>query len=181
MWTELYAWIEKFSGCSYNFDMDFGQIPKELIFAHPIEWRIRIINIIERLGEVMNVIDDFADDIPDYLPDASNMKKLITANAVEHMMFLINYAKMTLLLDDTDIEDYDDLINQISYLTELIQFISETDEEQLQRKFVELDENNGNYFTNVFDIYSQDLINMKSTVDDIRELYETLHDEEENA
>ena len=48
MWTELYAWIEKFSGCSYNFNTDFEQIPKELIFAHPIEWRIRIINIIER-------------------------------------------------------------------------------------------------------------------------------------
>jgi hypothetical protein len=179
MWIELYAWLEKYSGVSYDLSEDFEEIPKEMIFTDPYEWKVRIMNIIERLGEIVQIIEQFADEIPDYLPDETNMKKMITSLAVENLMFLINYAKMTLLIDDSDIEDYDDLINQIQYLSELVSdVLIDSDIETVQKKFVDKDEENDNYFTNTFGIHPKDLTNMKFTVDDIRETMSELLEED---
>lgn len=179
MWLELCIWLEKYSGVSYDFVEDFREIPKEMIFVDPYQWKVKLMNIIDRLGDVMEIIGQFKDDIPDYLPDEINMKSIITSFAVENLLFLINYAKQTLLIEETDIDSYDDLVNQIQYLTEFVSdVLIDSEVEEVQKKFTNLDEENDNYYTDTFGIRPADLTNMKFTVDDIREIMSDLDDEE---
>lgn len=173
MWDEIFAWMEKFSGVSYDMSEDFAALPKEYVFAEPMMWKTKIMNILNTLEEALDVVDEHKDEIPDYMPDAEGIKTIYSSYVIQNIMLLVNYAKSMLCIDEADITSYTDLVNQIQCISDIIKLLNDSSlgDDSLQKSFEEYNEDNDNAFTEVFGINVHDLSNMKMTVDDLKELY----------
>lgn len=173
MWEEIYLWLEQYSGVSYNFQEDVSKISDNSIFIEPYEWNVNVNDMIEKLSDVWDVIDEYGDDLPDEFPNKRSLKKFITENVIGWISGVINKVKRQLRIDQMDINDYDDLINQSIALSEFVQMMIEYPINEILEKnmFETFDEEHSNIMTETFNISRNDISSMHVDISSIRESY----------
>lgn len=178
MWTEFYIWIERYAGVSYDLQSEFSMLTKYLIFVDPYEWKIRIDNIIQHTNDVIDTIDQFGDDIPDYLPDSKSMKRIFTENVVEQLLFVVNNVKRMINLEEVDITNYDILVNQVQTLSDLIKMCLD-DFPVKPTTYDTYEEENDDALQTYLGLLKSDLPNLGITVNEIRDEYYALLEEDD--
>lgn len=180
MWEEIYLWLEQYSGVSYDFQGDVSKISDNSIFIEPYEWVVNVNDMIEKLSDVWDIIDEYGDDLPDEFPNKISLKKFITENVTGWISGVINKVKRQLRIDQMDINDYDDLINQSTTLSEFVQMIIEYPINEILEKnmFETFNEEHNNIMTETFNISRNDISSMHIDISSIRESYfDSLDDE----
>jgi len=181
MWNEIYLWLEQYSGVSYDFQGDISQISENSIFIEPFEWSVNVNDILEKLSDVWDIIDEYGDDLPDDFPNKSSLKKFITENVIGWVSGVINNVKRQLKIDQTDITSYDDLVNQSTVLSDFIRMMIENSIDKIleENLFEKCDEDFNNILTETFNVSRNDIPSMHIEISSIREcFFDSLDDDE---
>lgn len=182
MWQDIYDFLERFSGVSYDFQEDLDNISGYKAFIEPYEWHSGIITILDNLEDALDIVDEFGDNLHEELPDKKSLKKIIASYVLGELIKNINNIKKTLNIDATDICSYDDLENQIGIIGDLIDIlISNSLDDILKHDLFDKyeEDEDGGGFVDVLGIHKNDMASLSFIVTSIREDYfESLEDEE---
>lgn len=173
MWSELFIWLERYSGVSYDFSEDIASIKGDIAFIDTYEWFNIINNLFDNLSEAIDVVDEFGDNLTDELPNKKKVKNMLTSYVVSNLLDNVNDIKRKLNIDIVDISNSDTLIQHINIIMELIQMLSENEMDDIfkQQLFEKHEEENGNTFTEILNIQKDDIANMYFTVSSIQQDY----------
>lgn len=175
MWQEIYNFLERFSGVSYDFNEDLMYISGYKAFIEPYEWHSGITNILDNLEEAIDIIDQFGDELYEDLPNKKALKKLLASYVLSNLIANVNNIKRILNLDDSEnICCFDDLERQIDIISELIGLLVENTIDDVLKhdlfKKHEEDEDNDS-FADILGINEKDMVNLSFTVTSIRDDY----------
>lgn len=173
MWSELFIWLERYSGVSYDFSEDIASIKGDIAFIDTYEWFNVISNLFDNLSEAIDVVDEFGDNLTDELPNKKKVKNMLTSYVISNLLDNVNDIKRKLNIDIVDISNADTLIQHINIIMELIQMLSENEMDDIfkQQLFEKHEEENGNTFTEILNIQKDDITNMYFTVSSIQQDY----------
>ena len=173
MWSELFIWLERYSGVSYDFSEDIASIKGNIAFIDTYEWFNVISNLFDNLSEAIDVVDEFGDNLTDELPNKKKVKNMLTSYVISNLLDNVNDIKRKLNIDIVDISNSDTLIQHINIIMELIQMLSENEMDDIfkQQLFEKHEEENGNTFTEILNIQKDDITNMYFTVSSIQQDY----------
>lgn len=173
MWSELFIWLERYSGVSYDFSEDIASIKGDIAFIYTYEWFNVISNLFDNLSEAIDVVDEFGDNLTDELPNKKKVKNMLTSYVISNLLDNVNDIKRKLNIDIVDISNTDTLIQHINIIMELIQMLSENEMDDIfkQQLFEKHEEENGNTFTEILNIQKDDITNMYFTVSSIQQDY----------
>ena len=173
MWSELFIWLERYSGVSYDFSEDIASIKGDIAFIDTYEWFNVISNLFDNLSEAIDVVDEFGDNLTDELPNKKKVINMLTSYVISNLLDNVNDIKRKLNIDIVDISNYDTLIQHINIIMELIQMLSENEMDDIfkQQLFEKHEEENGNTFTEILNIQKDDITNMYFTVSSIQQDY----------
>ena len=173
MWSELFIWLERYSGVSYDFSEDIASIKGDIAFIDTYEWFNVISNLFDNLSEAIDVVDEFGDNLTDELPNKKKVKNMLTSYVISNLLDNVNDIKRKLNIDIVDISNPDTLIQHINIIMELIQMLSENEMDDIfkQQLFEKHEEENGNTFTEILNIQKDDITNMYFTVSSIQQDY----------
>lgn len=173
MWSELFIWLERYSGVSYDFSEDIASIKGDIAFIDTYEWFTVISNLFDNLSEAIDVVDEFGDNLTDELPNKKKVKNMLTSYVISNLLDNVNDIKRKLNIDIVDISNSDTLIQHINIIMELIQMLSENEMDDIfkQQLFEKHEEENGNTFTEILNIQKDDITNMYFTVSSIQQDY----------
>ena len=173
MWSELFIWLERYSGVSYDFSEDIASIKGDIAFIDTYEWFNVISNLFDNLSEAIDVVDEFGDNLTDELPNKKKVKNMLTTYVISNLLDNVNDIKRKLNIDIVDISNSDTLIQHINIIMELIQMLSENEMDDIfkQQLFEKHEEENGNTFTEILNIQKDDITNMYFTVSSIQQDY----------
>ena len=173
MWSELFIWLERYSGVSYDFSEDIARIKGDIAFIDTYEWFNVISNLFDNLSEAIDVVDEFGDNLTDELPNKKKVKNMLTSYVISNLLDNVNDIKRKLNIDIVDISNSDTLIQHINIIMELIQMLSENEMDDIfkQQLFEKHEEENGNTFTEILNIQKDDITNMYFTVSSIQQDY----------
>lgn len=182
MFQELYLWLEQYTGVSYDFRDDVLKISAESIFIEPYEWSVNVKDILTKLNDVNDTIDEYGDELPDSYPDKNKLKKFITENVIGWIVDIVNSIKKQLNIEVTEISDYDDLLSQCSSLVDFIQLINNNnikDGSITDKDFEEFNEEHNEILTETFHISKNDIPSIQATISTIKEnFYDSLEEYE---
>lgn len=173
MWSELFIWLERYSGVSYDFSEDIASIKGDIAFIDTYEWFNVISNLFDNLSEAIDVVDEFGDNLTDELPNKKKVINMLTSYVISNLLDNVNDIKRKLNIDIVDISNSDTLIQHINIIMELIQMLSENEMDDIfkQQLFEKHEEENGNTFTEILNIQKDDITNMYFTVSSIQQDY----------
>ena len=173
MWSELFIWLERYSGVSYDFSEDIASIKGDIAFIDTYEWFNVISNLFDNLSEAIDVVDEFGDNLTDELPNKKKVKNMLTSYVISNLLDNVNDIKRKLNIDIVDISNSDTLMQHINIIMELIQMLSENEMDDIfkQQLFEKHEEENGNTFTEILNIQKDDITNMYFTVSSIQQDY----------
>jgi hypothetical protein len=173
MWEEIKIWIEEYSGVEYDLNFYIDQLKGDNIFLSPTQWRNCLSLLLDRLSEMIDVIDEKWTEIPDELPPRQEMKQLITSEYLIAVIEVVNSIKQKLNIEPTDIRTFKTLEKHVDGLCDLIQALGEHTMEWLIKNewFDEYEDMNHDFLTETFGISKSDLSNMQFTVNDIIDLH----------
>lgn len=174
-------WIEQYSGVSYNISDNEALRDKYLPYVDPYEWKTNILMILDNLPDAIEVINTYANLIPDALPGKKEMKTLVVEDTTGRILRNIQGVLKELDLETPTIQSIDDLANVVNALGGLIELLSNTSTEDLlkNRVFEEYEEENDDILEEMFEIVKSDLSNMKFTVTSKHDAYFALMEDEE--
>lgn len=174
-------WIEQYSGVSYNISDNEALSDKYLPYVDPYEWKTNILMILDNLPDAIEVINTYANLIPDALPGKKEMKTLVVEDTTGRILRNIQGVLKELDLETPTIQSIDDLANVVNALGGLIELLSNTSTEDLlkNRVFEEYEEENDDILEEMFEIVKSDLSNMKFTVTSKHDAYFALMEDEE--
>lgn len=174
-------WIEQYSGVSYNISDNEALNDKYLPYVDPYEWKTNILMILDNLPDAIEVINTYANLIPDALPGKKEMKTLVVEDTTGRILKNIQGVLKELDLETPTIQSIDDLANVVNALGGLIELLSNTSTEDLLKNgvFEEYEEENDDILEEMFEIVKSDLSNMKFTVTSKHDAYFALMEDEE--
>ena len=184
MLPELYAFLEKFAGVSFDFDDLFGTMSGYTAFIEPFVWQTCVNEILDGLDEALSIIEQFGDDLNDDMPDKDDAKKLIATEVISGLINNLNSLKKILNIERVDISGYDDLEQHIYAVGSLIKMLVDNSlddilREKLFSEYLTDDEEDDNPFETVLGLHEQDMPTMSFIVSSIREDYFASLDEDE--
>lgn len=177
MWEDFYLWIEQYGGCSYDLTDDIRQVSGDAIFVNPEGWKINIRYILSNLDEMIDIIDDHRDSLPDVFPSYSALRNFVISETLLALIDVINDIKRKLNIEPVNINNVDTLNDHILNLYELVSATSTYTLEHLSKTdwFDQFEEDNDNFLSEEFGLSKNDLTNIHFVVNDIIQL----HDEDE--
>ena len=182
MWQDIYDFLERFSGVSYDFQEDLDNISGYKAFIEPYEWHSGIMLILENLEEALDIVDEFGDELYEDLPNKRDLKKIIATYVLSKLIKNINDIKKVLNIEPTDICNFDDLENQIGILGALIDMlISNSLDDILKHDLFDKyeEDSDGGGFVDILGIHKNDMASLSFIVTSIREDYFASLDEDE--
>lgn len=173
MWEEIKIWLEEYSGVDYDLSFYLKQLQGDNIFLAPMQWRDTLSILLEKVSEMIDIIDEKHTEIPEELPSRQEMKQMITSEYLCAVIEIINDIKQKLNIEPTDIRTFRTLEKHVDGLCDLIQALAEHTMETLIKKewFDEYEDMNKYFLTETFGISKSDLSNMQFTVNDIINLH----------
>lgn len=182
MWQDIYNFLERYSGVSYDFSEELESISGYVAFIEPYQWHVGIMNILDELEDAIDIIDEFGDNLHEEMPNKKDLKKLLASYVLGKLVDNINYIKRNLNIDTTDICTYDDLENQIGVLGDLIDMLVSNSLDDILKHdlFTKYEEDeDGGGLVDVLGIHKNDMPSLSFIVTSIRENYfESLEDDE---
>lgn len=183
MWQEIFNFLERYSGVSYDFSEDFSKISGNVLFIEPYQWKVTVNSILKQLEEALDCVEEYGDNLSDEMPSKKDLKKIIASYVLGELIKNINHIKRILNIDDIDISDFDDLQHQIELLFDLVDILvnNSLDEILKNNMFEEYeDDDDGGGFVEVLGLHKNDMPNLSFTVLSIREDYfESLNEDDE--
>jgi hypothetical protein len=174
MWEDICNWIEQYDGVEYDFQEYIRLLKGDAIFLSPTTWRNTLSILLDRLSDMIDVIDEKYTEIPDELPNRDEMKKYVTSETLTAIIEIINSIKQKLNIEPTTIRTFSTLEKHVDGLCDLIKALSENTLEKLMKTewFDEYEDANKDFLENVFGIVKNDLPSLQFTVNDIIQLNE---------
>lgn len=174
MWEEIYIWIEQYAGTSYDLTENINELRGDAIFISPTIWRNNLSIVLERLSDMIDVINEYWSEIPEELPPRGEMKKFVTSEILGEIIEIVNSIKQKLNIEPVDIRTFTMLEKHVDALYDLIKALSENTMEKLMKKewYDEYEDQNNDFLLNVFGVSKNDLPSMQFTVNDIKQLHE---------
>lgn len=166
MWAEIYAWIEQYSGVSYDLNEDINEIKGDVAFIETFFWATKISMIIDNLDEALSVVDEHYYDLTDDLPDANTLKKMLTTDVLAKILEQVVEIKRQLGISAKKINTVTDLLQHVNTMRDLIEMLKENNMEDIvkQRLFDKYNEENDDAFTELLDLHKNDMTNMWDVV-----------------
>lgn len=173
MLMEIFAWLEQYSGISYGFQDTVETLKGDYAFGEPFLWKCGLELAFETMSEILDLVDRYADYIPDDLPSRPDMKKLITDEVTSQLLDNINHVKQSLSIDVHEYRKYTEILMHVNGLYELICLMVDNPIEDIFKKnlFERLDESMDHIYTDTFGIARADLSNIHFAVNDMRDNY----------
>lgn len=180
MFEEVYDWLEQWSGSPYDLTEEIELVSSDMAFTEPYCWKLTIGLIIDNLAEAIDIINTYGDNLPEELPSKGELVKVLTAYVLCELIDVVNHVKQQMNISNTDIKSVNDLYNNVTVLTDLIDMLTEHDMDEIIKDnlFEKYNEENDDMFTEVLDIYKNDLTNIHFAIDSIRENYSDSNDDE---
>ena len=170
IWDAIGAWIESYSGTTYNIDEDVQTLSDpNYVFLHTMEWKLTLANMIDNLSEIYDVISSNSILIPDDLPDAETMKRMFAEKIIGAMYDSLNDAKRQLHIETHRIAKHEVLIKEIETMYDLINLLSMNSKDTIinDRLFDKYNAENDDAFITYFHIASNDLSIMHDIVSSV--------------
>jgi len=174
MWEDILIWLEEYSGAEYDLQEYIRLLKGDAIFLSPNVWRDTLSILLEKLSEIIDIIDEKWREIPEELPSRSEMKKFITMEILTEIIEILNSIKQKLNIEPTEIRTFSTLEKHVDAICDLIKALSEQTMEKLIKDewFDEYEDMNKDFLTNVFGMSKNDLPSMQFTVNDIIQMHE---------
>lgn len=141
----------------------------DAIFDEPTKWRIQVNEVIFLANECLDAIDENKYDIPDDLPSAIEMKKLVSESTLMTFNNIIEYICKTLNMTIPTINSYDALIGYVAALYELISLLETNDIDTIMKNdlYNKHEKAYDNSFAEILSVESSDLQNMAYIINSI--------------
>lgn len=181
MLTEIYTFLEEYTGTSYDFDSSVAEIQGETAFVSPFEWRVAIENILNQLDDAIDAIDEHWRLIPPTMPNRSDSKRMLAQRTLSLLVKNIRNVCDQLNIDTPTMETLDQLKVVVQTLFELIEMLSSYELDQILKEnmYETHEEENDDSFSNVLDVAKQDMTQLSFNVSAIRQAYYEALDTEE--
>ena len=164
---EIYDWLESRTGSPYDFRDEISELDIADAFLAPVDWYNTITITLDRLEDCVDDINEHRYEIPDFLPDADSIKKLIIEETCMLFMNKLNEVKQRIGIKETQINDVDDLTRQCYLLSQVIQLCKDTKIGQIIVALRKFEEENDNFLLDTYDIGEQDYAQLYSDITDI--------------
>lgn len=164
---EIYDWLESRTGSPYDFREEISELDISDAFLSPVDWYNTITITLDRLEDCVDDINKHKYEIPDYLPSAADIKKLIIEETCMLFMNKLNEVKQRIGISESTINDVDDLTRQCYIISELIKLCKETKIGQIIAALRKFEEENENFLLDNFDITERDYAQLYSDITDI--------------
>lgn len=185
MWEQIYDFFTRYTGVSYDFNLDLQTINDYVPYISPRIWKTRIELILKNLNDALDCIEEYGDNLTDDMPSKSDLKKIVAQHVLGALVKNLNDIKQALHIDNTDLNNLEDYENQVELMRTLLTMLAENSlDDILTNDMFETesrdDEEDDNQFTEVFGLHKDDVPNMSMTVQSIRQDYfDSLNDEDE--
>ena len=176
-WDDIFIFLERYSGVTYDFDDDLKSIEGNEIFIDTYHWKETIDMTLERLEDALDCLDDFGDDLPDYLPGKLELKKFISNSVLTKIMRNVNNVKRILGIKITGFDGYDGLTEQVYNISELVSAMVDSTVEDVMKSDIFESDGDEDSIVEALDIHKRDIPVMCMTVRSIREDYYASLDE----
>jgi len=164
---EIYDWLESRTGSPYDFRDEISELDIADAFLTPVDWYNTITITLDRLEDCVEDINEHKDEIPDYLPSAQDIKKLIIEETCMLFMDKLNEVKQRIGITETTINDVDDLTRQCYIISQVINLCKETKIGQIIVALRKFEEENEDYLLDNFDISERDYSQLYSDITDV--------------
>jgi hypothetical protein len=164
---EIYDWLESRTGSPYDFRDEISELDIADAFLAPVDWYNTITITLDRLEDCVEDINEHKDEIPDYLPSAQDIKKLIIEETCMLFMDKLNEVKQRIGIKETTINDVDDLTRQCYIISQVINLCKETKIGQIIVALRKFEEENEDYLLDNFDISERDYSQLYSDITDV--------------
>jgi len=164
---EIYDWLESRTGSPYDFRDEISELDIADAFLTPVDWYNTITITLDRLEDCVEDINEHKDEIPDYLPSAQDIKKLIIEETCMLFMDKLNEVKQRIGIKETTINDVDDLTRQCYIISQVINLCKETKIGQIIVALRKFEEENEDYLLDNFDISERDYSQLYSDITDV--------------
>lgn len=173
MLDEIYAWLESYAGVSYDFNEAITELSRTNACIDPFQWKISIETILDQLSQANDVIDEYKQSIPMELPNAKQIKRILTENMLSGVLNSIRAVFLQLNLDPPTIKTVDQLRDVVQTMYELLIIIVSYDINDILKRnlYEEHEENDDNSFANVIGVMKQDITSLAMSVNAIRDSY----------
>lgn len=164
---EIYDWLESRTGSPYDFRDEISELDIADAFLAPVDWYNTITITLDRLEDCVEDINEHKDEIPDYLPSAQDIKKLIIEETCMLFMNKLNEVKQRIGITETTINDVDDLTRQCYIISQVIELCKETKIGQIIVALRKFEEENEDYLLDSFGISERDYSQLYSDITDV--------------
>ena len=164
---EIYDWLESRTGSPYDFRDEISELDIADAFLAPVDWYNTITITLDRLEDCVEDINEHKDEIPDYLPSAQDIKKLIIEETCMLFMNKLNEVKQRIGITETTINDVDDLTRQCYIISQVINLCKETKLGQIIVALRKFEEENEDYLLDSFGISERDYSQLYSDITDV--------------
>ena len=164
---EIYDWLESRTGSPYDFRDEISELDIADAFLAPVDWYNTITITLDRLEDCVEDINEHKDEIPDYLPSAQDIKKLIIEETCMLFMNKLNEVKQRIGIKETTINDVDDLTRQCYIISQVINLCKETKIGQIIVALRKFEEENEDYLLDSFGISERDYSQLYSDITDV--------------
>ena len=172
MWEMIHTWIEQHSGVTYDVGEFIEKMSGNSMIVEPKIWYNNLSILLDVLNQMVDVIDEYGDLVPDDMPNKIEMKRFITSETLFSLVQIVNHVKEKLGIDQIDIRSFSVLEKHCDVLTDLITVLSENKIEDIIKNdwFEEYDEESNGFLTTVFGLSIHDLSSIVMTINDVVEL-----------
>jgi hypothetical protein len=166
---EIYSWFESRTGRSFDITESIGELKGSVIFTDPYTWYSGMQELIEHATDCIDTIDEFGNELPDYLPPQIEFKALMNSMFDGAVHVLVNDVKRQIDLPQVTLSDTDELSLHIQTLHELVSMFIDCPQEKIGEAFQKYNEDNDDILTDDLEIHPGDLQEMYITIEGIRE------------
>lgn len=182
MLDELYAWLESYSGASFDFDDAIRELDNLNVFIDPFNWKISIETMFDQLDDAIDVIDEFKRAIPTDMPNRKELKRLLTQNVLSSVVKNVRTVSAQINLTIEEINTLDKLKQIVQTIYELITMFVNYDINDILKRdlFGVHEENNDDSYNELLGVSKEDLSQIAMNINAIRDSYYDALDSDED-
>lgn len=182
MLSEIYLWLESRSGIPYNLEDEVTDLDSDIVALDSITWMIGIRNIIDLTKEAIDVVSEYADQIPDNLPTVRQIKSMIGDYARNNVRKVMKKAFNTIGINPPDeimSFNLNTMWNMATAMNDMVSELTTNDIDDVIKSgwFDKYDEDHNNILTETMGIFKQDMSNISYAIQGVREYHEDIDED----
>jgi hypothetical protein len=168
-WMLINAWVEKHAGVSYDVNQHIEECRSNMLLLDPYSWKAGMDDILVYLEEVVSLIHQNRDQIPDALIGAKELEKTVIEYVIDKVRETIHEKLDLMNITNIPLDDLDTIRETINVVYEMIYLVLNCPEEDYDKEFHRLDTKvfSGNLM-DVYKIHENDLPGMRIKLNAIK-------------